>query len=265
MTERGVAVARRVEVVPVQQDRHYEQDPVKEPEAGDRAERIGRRTALPEMARAGGQAAAHCRKLFGYPASASPRWITLRAEQVAPHSRGGQPGEQVTGAADKQGRGRANVAAPGRQMDAEAGDAADETDDRAGGGGDRVRHHELVLRDDVRQPGGQRGEEEPIDPEHRESANVEREPEVARGNEECGENDEYRPDQRGPHQDLAPGPAIDEDPRERADQRVRQVKDGECLRRGGRVRETLRGEERVSGETRVEHAVTGLRDQPGRE
>ena len=56
MTERGVAIACWVEIVPVQQDRHYEQDPVQEAETGYRAERKGRRMALPEMARAGGQA-----------------------------------------------------------------------------------------------------------------------------------------------------------------------------------------------------------------
>src|SRR6266568_3013530 len=48
-------------------------------------------------------------------------------------------------------------------------------------------------------------------------------------------------------------------------QRVREIEDREGLRGRQRVGEDLRGEEHVGGESGVEDAVAGLRDEPGGE
>ena len=146
-------------------------------------------------------------------------------------------------------------------MDAEPEHGADEPADRAQGGRDGVRHHQLVLADDVRGARRDGGQEEPVHREHRQGADVERDAGLPGQHHEPGGGHHGRADQRAVDDDLPPRPAVDEDAGERADQRVREVEDGERVHRGGRVGEALRAEERVGGEPGIEHAVPGLADQ----
>jgi len=63
MAESGIGGAGVVEVIPVQQDRHHEQDPVEEPVRARGCERCTRAPAARDMAKAGPQADGHPRDL----------------------------------------------------------------------------------------------------------------------------------------------------------------------------------------------------------
>ena len=112
----------------------------------------------------------------------------------------------------------------------------------------------------MRQRDGEGGQEEPVHAQNQEYRHVQRRPPVAQRHERRGQRHEHRPEQGRPDQDLAPGPAVDEDPGERPDQRVRQVEDGEGRRPRRRARERGRVEEHVGADAGRDDAVTGLRD-----
>ena len=232
----------------------------------DRAERVGGPAPLVEVPEAGHQAPDHPAEIGRQPGRLRSGLLRLeRSEQALVHPRAEQPGRQVAGAAEPEHGRAAGQAAAGDEVDAKADDAADESQDRAQGGDDGVRHHQLVVADDVRGSGRDGGEEEPVHRQHRQGADVERDPGLPGEHHEPGHGHHRRPDQRAVDDDLPPRPAVDEHARERADQRVREIEDGERVHRGDRVGEALRAEERVGGEPRVEYAVPGLADQPAGE
>ena len=265
VAERGVGAGRPVEVVAVEQDRHQEQDPVQEAVAAGGAQRGGRPAAPRDIPGPGHQAGQHTGQLAAQPARLRLARAVDGPEQIGGHGPGDQAGQHVAQPPDQQGDGRAALAAAGEHVHAEADDPADRGHDPARGRGHRVGHHQLVPGHHVRQRGRQRGQEEPVDPEHQQDADVQRYPELARGHQPGGERHEQRAQQRGPDQDLAARPAVDEHPGERADQRVGQVQHGERGRGRGRVGERGVVEEHVRAEAGGEHPVAGLRDQPGRE
>ena len=117
----------------------------------------------------------------------------------------------------------------------------------------------------MRQRRRQRGQEEPVDAEYQQHRHVERHPAVAQGHEYRSRRHERGPEQGRPDQDLAPRPAVDEYPGERADQRVRQVKDREGSRASRGARERGGVEEHVRPDPGGDDTVAGLRDQPGGE
>ena len=261
----GRAHARPVEVVPVQQDRHQEQRPEQEAEAaGDPERRRG--TALPDYVpgavsqpgRDGGDFAAQPRRprLPGRP---------RRAEQAARHRGRDKARRDVTTAPDDQGDRRTALGVAGDHVEPQGNDAAYGRHDAADGRRYGVRHDQLVLRHHVRQRGGKRRQEEPVHAEDEQDRHVERHAPVAQGHEYRGRHDENRAQQRRPDQDLAPRPAVDEDPGERADQRVRQVEDREGPRARRRARERRRVEEHVRPDPGGDDAVAGLRGEPGGE
>jgi hypothetical protein len=204
MRERGVGAGRRVEVVPVEQDRGEQQDPVHRPLAAGRPERGRHRPPLPDMSRAADQSPDHDREFGQQPAPPLPLGERGRPEQVAVHGGADRPRDQVAPAGYEQGDRRPALPATGGEVNREPGQAADERDDGADGRRDRVGHHQRVLRHHVRERGRQRGQEEPVDAQHREHADVQRQPETARGHQKGGQGHEDCPHQCRPDQDLPP-------------------------------------------------------------
>ena len=238
MTERLVGSLGSVEVVPVQQDGHQEQDSVEEPVRAGSGERRGWPARGPGCTSAPAASPAST-------AASSDRMVCARARQGAwlgpSRSRGmvalTAPAISITTAPSQQGRRVLALAAVQRLMYSEAGQSADGGHDAAGRGRYGVRDHQLVLGDYMRQRRGQRGQEEPVHAEHREHADIQRDAELAGRDQPGGDDDEDRPEQGGADQDLAPGPPVNEDSGKRADQRVRQVQHRERGRSRGRVRE----------------------------
>jgi len=265
VAERGVGAGGPEEVVAVEQDRRQQQDPVDRPLATGRAERGRHRPPLPDVLRAADEPPGHDGEVGQQPAAPLSLGQRGRPEQVAAHGHADGARDQVACPAGQQGHRRPALPAPGDEMNREPGQAAEERDDRAGRRRHRVRHHQRVLAHYVREGGGQRGQEEPVDAQDRQHAYVQGYPEPARGHQVSGQGHEGGPQHGRPDQDLPSRPAVDEHAGERPDQRVWQVQDGEGGRGGTGVGEAGRVEEHVRAEAGREHAVAGLRDQPGRE
>jgi hypothetical protein len=263
--ERRVPAVALVEVVAVEQDRHQQQDPVQEAVAGRRGQRGGRAAPGRQVPRPAGQAAQHARQFGAQMARRDQARLVVRPQQVPRDAHGHQPGAAIAESADQQRAGRADLAAARDQVHADSGDSADKGHDCPRGGRDRVRHDELVRADDVRQRRGQRRQEEPVNPQHQQGADIERQTQRPQRDERRGQHDEAEPQQRRPDQDLPPRPAVDEHPGERPHQGVGQVQDGKSHGGGRRVGEARRVEEHVGAEAGVEDPVARLGDQPGSE
>ena len=209
--------------------------------------------------------AATAAELAEQPARRRLPGLAHRAEQVAAHGRRDQAGRHVAAAPDQHGDAAPRSVLPVATFRPRATIAAQRGHDAAGGGRDRVGHDQLVLGYHVRQRRRQRGQEEPVHAQHEQDRDVQRGAAAARRHQRRGQHHEGRPDQRRPDQDLAPGPAVDEHPGERPDQRVRQVQGGEGRRAGRRAGERRGVEEHVRADPGGDDAVTGLGDQPGGE
>ena len=258
VAERRVAVAAGVEVVPVQQDRHEERDPEQDAVAANGPDG-GRRARPPgQVTHAGGEPGRNVPQ-------GTRQWLRRRFPGRARDRAGRaawrprQPGQEVAAPAatititaalpwpPPSSRRRPTPAMPG--------DGGHDPADRRG---HRVGHDELVIAHDVRQGRRQRGEKEAVHAQRRQRADVQRHAQFARSDQQGGDRHEGRPDERRDEQDLPPGPAVDEDPGERPDERIRQIKDGEGLRRRRRVRVGRRGEEHVGAEPGRVEAVASL-------
>jgi hypothetical protein len=265
VAERGVGTGGPEEVVAVEQDRREQQDPVDRPLAAGRAKRGRHRPPLPDVLRAAHEPPGHDREVGQQPAASLSLGQWGRPEQVTAHGHTDGARDQVASAAGQQGHRRPALPAPGDEMNREPGQAAEERDDRAGRRRNRVRHDQRVLAHHVREGCGQRGQEEPVDAQDHQHADVQGYPEPARGHQVSGQGHEGGPQHGRPDQDLPSRPAVDEYAGEGPDQRVRQIQDGEGGRSGTGVGKAGRVEEHVRAEAGGKHAIAGLRDQPGRE
>ena len=256
---------RPVEIIPVQQNHHQEQRPEQEAVAAGHAE-CPRRTAAPDdVAGARHQPVHDRRQLAEQPLGRRLPGLAHRTEQVTPHGGRDQAGRHITPAPGEQRDGGAPLGVAGGHVQAQGDQAADDRHDAAGGRRHRVRHHQFVLGDHMRQRRRQRGQEEPVHAQHQQDRDVERRAVAARGHQRRRQHHEGRPEQGRPDQDLAPRPPVDKHAGERPDQRVRHVKGRECGGPGGRVRERRGIEEHVRADPGGDDAVAGLRDQPGGE
>ena len=158
----AVPGARGVEVVPVQQDHHQEQRPEQEAVAAGHGERRRRPAPPDDIPRARGQPGRDASQLAGQPPRRRLAGRTHRPEQVAPHGGRDQAGRHVAGAPGQQGERGAALGVAGADVQAQGDQAADGRHDPAGGRRHRVRHHQLVPGDHVRQRRRQRGQEEPV-------------------------------------------------------------------------------------------------------
>jgi len=124
--------ARRVEVVPVQQDRQHRQDPEQEPAGAGSAER-GHRAAVPgDVPRGGHQVGHHSVQVTEQPSGQRSR-LELRAEEGTVHRDGDQAGRHIAAAGHQQGDGGAALGVTGGRVQAEGDDAADRPDHPAHG------------------------------------------------------------------------------------------------------------------------------------
>ena len=253
----------RVEVVPVQDDRHQEQRPEQEAEPARGRQRGARAALAQHVTDAGHQPGGDFFQVSEEPGAVPARRV--RAELVLAHGHRDQARREVTAPAEENGDGGTPLGIPGERVEAEGEDAAGRTHDPANGRGHRVGHDQRLLRYHVRQRGTQRGEEEPVHGEYREHAYVQGHTLVARHHQRGGQRDEHGADQRRPDQDLPSRPAVDEYAGERADQGVRQVQHRE--RGGARRGAGKRGgiEEHVRADPRGDDSVACLRHEPGRE
>ncbi len=258
----GHGDARPVEVVPVEQDRHQEQAPVQKPVAAGSTECRGRVPPPQDIPRARRQPGRDRGKLAEQPRLRRLARFPLRAKQILAHGRGDQACRQVTAARDKQGDRGAALGVAGGRVQAQGDDAADGSREAAEGRRHRVRHHELVFGDHVRQRRRKRRQEEPVHAENQQDGEVERRSVTAGRHDRRRQHHEDRTEQRRPDQDLASRPPVDEDPGKRPDHRVRQVQDRERRRPGRRARKGRRVEEHIGTDPGGEDPVAGLRDQP---
>ncbi|HEY9337219.1 MAG TPA: hypothetical protein VIQ79_22455, partial [Kribbella sp.] len=145
------------------------------------------------------------------------------AGQVGPELVPAQPeGQQSRRQVDGGRRTEDYQVGVGDQFHAGPDATADQEQRSARGRRDRVRHHELVGVDHVRQTRGQPGQQEAVHPEGQQHGQVERESSVADGNNRADHQDQRRPGQVRPEEDLPPGPPVEEYPGERAEHGVRQ-------------------------------------------
>jgi hypothetical protein len=189
----------------------------------------------------------------------------VRPEQVLVHP-GRQPGGHRVGQRGHHDDLGVGVAAVTEQpLEPETDPAAEDRHHGAGGGGHRVRHHQLGPGHHVRERGRQPGQEEPVHRQAGEHGGIEGYAGHVRRAEPGHAEHHGGAEQVGHHQDLPPPPPVEQHTRERADQRVGQQQGRERGRNTARRRLPLRREEEQARERGLERAVGGLRRQPGRE
>ena len=180
VAESRVPVAGRVEVVPVQQDRHEERDPVQDAVPADRPDGGRRAPAAGEVGHSLGETvdAPPAVPATAVPVRGPPRGPVPagRAAWWPPSARPAgstlPPTSTITAALPWP--------PPSSRRRPTRDDARDRRHDAADRRGHGVRHHELVVGHDVRQGRGQRGQEEPVDAERGQRAHVQRHTELRR-------------------------------------------------------------------------------------
>ena len=205
-------------------------------------------------------------------ASTSPLTTLPRASRTASptSSRSGPRNGRQHGDARRQqvehrGRGDHHGIRVGERMECTAGAQAAEVGDRAAGGDDRVRGHQQVAVDDVRQGRGEAGQQEPVDREGGQDQDEERQPDVVVRDEDGDEDQQDGADEVADHEGHPPRPAVEEDADERAEDRERQQDRREAGGDGAGVRRALRGEEHRGDEGDLEDAVRELGQESHRE
>ncbi len=171
-----------------------------------------------------------------------------------------QAGRHVAAAPGEQGDRGAALGVAGSHVKPQGDAAADRRRDAARWSAIPSSPPPACPRHYVRQRHRERGQEEPVHGQDEEHRRVQQRPPVAQRHGRRRQHHEHRPEHGRPDQDLTPRPAVDENPGERADQRVRQVEDREGRRPRRGAGERGRVEEHVGADAGRDDAVTGLRD-----
>ncbi len=253
--EAGLGVRGVGQGVAAQQDRRDRDHAVDEPVGPDRSQRVRRPPPLPHVPHALGQPGPDAAPAL------SERYDAVRTQLVGgdPQRQPGRAGEEHRGG-QQQHRVR-GVEQPQHERDS----CAHAVRRCARRRRQRVRGHQVVGGDHVRQPGGQRGQQEPVDTDAGQHRGVQR-PAVRRPGCQQSDADRAERPQAVPHeQDLPPPPAVEQHADPGPDDGERQQQDGERRRHpAGRAR-GLRVEEEQAGQRDLEDAVAALPGEPDRE